>query len=85
MLNSPSATDVLDREFLPIRAKLLEIASSLDRLDRAAGSSSHDTRLEPIRRGIEVLLADRGDRAEQIQLIFSREYQPDWRTRFGIS
>jgi hypothetical protein len=29
------ATEVLNREFLEIRAKLLEIAAALDRLDRA--------------------------------------------------
>ncbi len=28
------AAEVLDREFLEIRAKILEIAASLDRLDR---------------------------------------------------
>ena len=32
------AQQVLDREFLEIRGKILEIASSLDRLQRAAGT-----------------------------------------------
>jgi hypothetical protein len=33
-----SASQVLDREFLPLRAKLLEIGAMLDRMDRAADS-----------------------------------------------
>lgn len=85
MPNPPTATDVLEREFLPIRAKLLEIASALDRYDRAESTPSHDARLDSIRRGIEVLLEEGPDRAEQIQMIFSRVYQPDWRKRFDLA
>ena len=35
MPNSRTARAVFDEEFLPIRAKLLEVAAALDRLDRA--------------------------------------------------
>ncbi len=35
-----TAAATLEREFLTIRAKILEIAASLDRLDRADGRGS---------------------------------------------
>jgi hypothetical protein len=79
-----AAPDVLNREFLEIRGKLLEIAASLDRLDRSAGSVAGDRRLALLREALEVLMDDRGDRAEQIQLLFSRQYNDDWQQEFDI-
>jgi hypothetical protein len=79
-----SAPAVLNREFLEIRAKLLELAASFDRLDRGDGSVADDPRMSRIRRALEVLQGDAPDRAEQIQLIFSREYDDDWRRQFGL-
>jgi hypothetical protein len=79
-----SSADVFDQEFLPIRAKLLEVAASLDRLDRAGGSLSSESRLTQVRAAIEVLLRPEDDRAEEIQLIFSRPFEDDWRDKLGI-
>jgi hypothetical protein len=79
-----SAREVLDREFLPLRAKLLEIGAMLDRMDRADGSISDDARLEKIRRGISLLNTNCEDRAEQLQLLFSLPYDPQWKKKFGI-
>lgn len=73
---------VLDQDFLSVRAKLLEIAASLDRLDRAEGAQPDDARRDQLRAGIELLLSDQADRAEQIQLLFSREYAEHWRHDF---
>jgi len=78
------APEVLNREFLEVRAKILEIAAALDRLDRAAGSVEGDARLERIRQGLAMLAAERSDRAEQVQLIFSLAYEADWQTRLRI-
>jgi hypothetical protein len=44
MANSRTARDVFDQEFLTIRAKLLEVAAALDRIDRAGGSLANDPR-----------------------------------------
>jgi hypothetical protein len=74
------AAEVLDREFLEIRARLLHIAASLDRLDRAAGSVGADARLEKIRQALAILAADDANRAEKIQLLFSRPYDAAWKT-----
>jgi hypothetical protein len=84
-----SAAEVLNREFLEIRARLLQVAAALDRLDRAecpAGESvDGDPRLQRIHRALAVLDSDRPGRAEQIQMIFSRDYTPTWRGDFGLA
>ena len=78
------ATVVLEQEFLPIRAKILEIAAALDRLARTHGSIEADKRKAQIRAGIEALLRADDDRAEQVQLIFSRPYDDEWQKKFGL-
>ncbi len=85
MLATPMAAQaVLDREFLEVRAKLLELAAMFDRLDRGGGASPDERRLQLVRQGLKVLLDETGDRAEQIQLIFSRPYDDDWQKAFGL-
>ena len=78
-----SAEQILDREFLQLRAKILELAASFDRLDRAAGAANQE-RLDRLRRALDILQEARADRAEQVQLLFSREYHPDWKSQFGL-
>lgn len=78
------APEVLNREFLEIRAKILEIAAALDRMNRAEGSIDDDPRLTQIRRGLAVLQGQQQDRAEQIQLIFSLPYDGNWQQTLGV-
>lgn len=83
-MSSPlSATVVLDRVYLDIRSKLLDLAASLDRVARAEGGEDvqSDPRLTQIRQGIEILSSDAFDRAEQIQMLFSDPYVPNWNRR----
>lgn len=74
-----AAAEVLEREFLGVRARLIDVAAALDRIDRAEGSVADDPRLEKIRQGLEILSGERSDRAEKLQLLFSLPYQDDWR------
>lgn len=85
MPGSRTARDVFDQEFLPIRAKLLEVAAALDRIDRSDGSLANDPRRTQVQAAIQVLLRPDDDRAEQIQLIFSRQYDHDWREKFELT
>ncbi len=78
------AAQVLDREFLEIRAKILELAASLDRLDRGAGDVSSDPRMNRVLDGVRLLLRDEGGRAEELQLLFSRPYDDRWKSAFGL-
>lgn len=80
-----NSTEVFDQEFLPIRAKLLEVAASLDRLDRANGSLTSDSHMAQVHAAIQVLLRPVNDRAEKIQLIFSRPFEDDWRDKFQMT
>jgi hypothetical protein len=84
MTESRTAAAVFDQEFLPIRAKLLEVAAALDRFGRADGNAINDPRWHSIHAAINTLLLPDNDRAEQIQLIFSRPYEDDWQKIFAI-
>lgn len=84
MSNAATAQSVLDREFLELRARILELGAALDRLDRAGGPPPGDPRLAAIARALDVLRAKDADRAEQVQLIFSIPYDEAWRTTLGV-
>jgi hypothetical protein len=78
------APEVLNREFLEVRAKILEIAAVMDRMDRADGAVHDDPRMARIQRGLEILRSNQSDRAEQIQLTFSLPYEAEWRSQFAL-
>jgi hypothetical protein len=80
-----SAHEVLQREFLVLRAKILEVAAGLDRIDRAGPLGEDSAQMEKLREAMETLLWTEGCRAEEVQLIFSRPYEPEWQAQFGIS
>ena len=79
MPQTATAVQVLDREFLAIRGKLLEIAAALDRVERGQGSAAADPRSEKIREALATLGRAGANRAEQLQLVFSLPYEPQWR------
>ncbi len=81
MAIATTAAAVFEREFLPLRARLIEVAAALDRVARAEGSVRDDPRFRQVRQSMEVLADDDGaaDRTERVQLIFSLPYDPHWR------
>ncbi|MBM4001254.1 MAG: hypothetical protein FJ297_17260 [Planctomycetes bacterium] len=82
--STASGNKVLDREFFEIRHTILALAASLDRLERAGGGSDDDRRRRLLREGLDVLGSDAPNKAERVQLAFSREYDPAWRSKFGL-
>ena len=80
-----NSKQILDREFLEIRAKILQVAASLDRIDRADGDVGSDEKLELLCKGVSILMSDSPDRAEQVQLLFSRDYDETWQDAFQMS
>ena len=78
-----TAAAILDREFLEIRAKILELAASFDRLERADGSATSDPRWSDIMKGLRVLANDSANRAEQVQMIFSLAFDDEWKKKPG--
>lgn len=79
-----TASEVVERYFLEVRAKLLEIAAVLDRVDRADGAPADDARLRKVNEALSILQEPGSNRAERIQLLFSREYDPNWLVGFRV-
>ncbi len=79
-----TAAEVLSREFLEIRAKILEVAAAFDRLERAAGDVSNDPRIARLHEALKVVGEPQGDRAEQVQLVFSRPYDETWKRTMRV-
>lgn len=72
--NCPMDRDeVIDRYFLENRAKLIDLAAFLDRIDRAGGDASNvdDFRIVAMRKAVEELLNSKAGRARRVQEIFS--------------
>ena len=70
---SMNATEILELYFIENRARLLDIASFLDRIDRYAGADDarDDYRYRALLQAIELLNAPEGDRTAAIQHVFS--------------
>jgi len=82
LLSSP---EVLNREFLEIRCKILDLAAAFDRLDRADGSVTDDPRVARLREALSIVLEQTADRAEQVQMVFSRTYDDDWQQNLKVA
>jgi hypothetical protein len=79
------AQELLNNEFLEIRARLLQVAAALDRLDRATGDVSGDKRRMDLDKAIRALLETGPDRAEKLQRLFSLTYDQDWKKTFKMA
>jgi hypothetical protein len=79
-MNALPAAKALDAFFFEARAKILDLAAFLDRIERGddAAAVRSDPRLDKVRRALKVLLESGDTRAEQVQQIFSLEYEPNW-------
>lgn len=78
------AAVALEREFMQIRCRILEIAAALDRIDRGSGDLSADPRTAQLHAALAILVAPAAvpDRAERVQTLFSDPFDPDWFSRF---
>ena len=75
------ARQVLDRHYLEMRSKILDLAASFDRIAAAVpdGTGENDPRLTKLQDGLRILLNPEGtDRAEKVQMLFSDAYVPNW-------
>jgi len=84
-----AASQILTESFLDVRAKLLQVAATLDRIDRSADaegslSPSAQGQREQVDAAIQILLSGGCDRAERLQRLFSREYDSSWRQDMNL-
>ncbi len=79
------AQEIFDREFLEIRAKLLQLAAHFDRIERGVGEVDL-SKIHLLREALVILADIDGGpyRTEKLQMIFSRPYDPEWRANLGI-
>jgi hypothetical protein len=86
MSSVPDASSLLDRYFLQMRHRALNLAADLDRIDRAAGAEGvrDDPRLAQLKQAIEALADGKPERAERAQMAFSLPYERGWREAFGV-
>ena len=63
-MSSPSRKEVADLHFMDARAKLLDLAAFLDRVDRSSGSDDH--RIRGLRLALKVLNEGNKNRVEEI-------------------
>ena len=64
--------ELIDRYFLEYRAKILDLAAYLDRLDRARElNAEKEFRYRSLHRTLQTLATNVPNRAEQVQMIFS--------------
>jgi hypothetical protein len=75
------APEILNREFLEVRHRLIQIAATLDRMERAGGVAG-DRRTALVLEALEILKSPVDDRAEQIQILFSRPYDDEWQDKY---
>ncbi|MHC4168754.1 MAG: hypothetical protein ACYSWQ_17525 [Planctomycetota bacterium] len=69
--NAPTCQQAVDRYFLEHRAKLVDIAAFLDRVDRAGGTFGSDCRMAALHKALDVLSDGCADRAGRILALFS--------------
>lgn len=82
-----TSQQILEQEFLQARAKLLEVAAFFDRLQSAPAAEFSPTdraRLEQLMAAVRLLEEDQSDKAARLQMLFSRQYESDWRERFDL-
>jgi hypothetical protein len=74
------AAKALDAFFFDARARILDLAAFLDRVERGENAAGvrNDPRLEKVWRALQVLLQSGDTRAEQVQQIFSLDYDVSW-------
>jgi len=63
-MNSPTRQEIANLHFMDARAKLLDLAAFLDRVDRSAGSDDH--RIRGLRLALKFLTEGNKNRVEEI-------------------
>lgn len=79
MTQQTNKSTMLDREFLDIRCRILDIASALDRIDQHDNTNHTDPRMNKMIDAIQLLTNQPQDRTQKIQMIFSDPYDPNWK------
>lgn len=74
------ANAVLEKDFLEMRHRVLDLAAAFDRIDRADNAKAihDDPRVRMLCDALRLLTDGEPDRAERVQMAFSEPYDPRW-------
>lgn len=79
------ASKIIAEEFLIARSKILELAATLDRIERGSGDIESSAQMNLLMQGIHILTDEEVDKAKRVQLLMSRQYDPEWTTKLQVS
>jgi hypothetical protein len=80
-----TAQQVIADEFLIARAKILELAATLDRIERSSGDVEDSKQMNLLAEWMHILCDEEVDKAKRVQLLMSREYDPQWQHTMSIA
>jgi hypothetical protein len=80
-----SAAQIIAEEFMIARAKIVELAATLDRIERASGNVEDSRNMQLLVQGMHILIDDQFEKAKRVQLLMSRDYNPNWQNLMSIS
>lgn len=80
-----TAEQVVADEFLIARAKILELAATLDRIERSSGNVEDSKQMNLLAQGMHILCDEEVDKAKRVQLLMSRHYDPQWQNTMSLA
>ena len=80
-----SAEQIVVDEFMIARAKIVELAATLDRIERATGDVEDSKNMQLLVQGMHILCDDEVEKAKRVQLLMSRQYDPHWQSQMSVS
>ena len=79
-----SAEQIVSDEFMIARAKILELAATLDRIERATGDVDGSRSMQLLVQGMNILCDDEVEKVKRVQLLMSRQYEPQWQSHMAM-
>lgn len=79
-----SAQQIVAEDFMIARARIVELAATLDRIERASGNVDDSKNMQLLMQGMNILCDDEVEKAKRVQLLMSRHYDPEWQTQMAI-
>ena len=80
-----SAEQIVADDFMIARARIVELAATLDRIERATGDVDDSKNMQLLIQGMHILCDDEVEKAKRVQLLMSRIYDPHWQSQMAIS
>ncbi len=84
-ISERSAEKIIADDFMIARAKIVELAATLDRIERAQGEIADSNQMQLLMQGMHILCDDEIEKTKRVQLLMSRQYDPQWQAQMSIA